>query len=127
VPDLGGVPVSVLGLAFKPDTDDLRESPAFPVLRRLRTAGARLTAYDPVARPETHPDLRGVRLAASLEDAVGGAEVVVLVTRWAEFAELPALLARLGRSPLVVDGRRMLPPAAFARYEGIGREGEGSA
>jgi UDPglucose 6-dehydrogenase len=126
VPELSGVPVSVLGLAFKPDTDDLRESPAFPVLRRLRAAGARLTAYDPVARPETHPDLRGVRLAGSLEDAVSGAEVVVLVTRWAEFGELPALLARLGRSPLVVDGRRMLPPAAFARYEGIGREGEGA-
>ena len=127
VPELGGVAVSVLGLAFKPDTDDLRESPAFPVLRRLRAAGAKLTAYDPVARPETHPDLHGVRLAASLEEAVAGAEVVVLVTRWAEFQELPQLLARLGRSPLVVDGRRVLPPKAFARYEGIGREGEGSA
>jgi len=127
VPDLAGVPVSVLGLAFKPDTDDLRESPAFPVLRRLRAAGARLTAYDPIARPETHPDLRDVRLAASLEDAVAGAEVVVLVTRWAEFQELPALLERLGRTPLVVDGRRVLPPGRFARYEGIGRETEGSA
>ena len=68
-----------------------------------------------------------MRLAASLEDAVADADVVVLVTRWAEFQELPALLARLGRSPLVVDGRRMLPPGAFARYEGIGREPEGSA
>ena len=127
VPDLAGARVAVLGLAFKPDTDDLRESPAFPVLRRLRAAGASLTAYDPVARPESHPDLRGVRLAASLEDAVAGADVVVLVTRWAEFQELPALLACLGRSPLVVDGRRVLPPEAFARYEGIGRGGEGSA
>jgi UDPglucose 6-dehydrogenase/GDP-mannose 6-dehydrogenase len=80
-----------------------------------------------VARPETHPDLRGVRLAASLEDAVAGAEVVVLVTRWAEFQQLPALLDRLGRTPLVVDGRRVLPPGRFARYEGIGRETEGSA
>jgi UDPglucose 6-dehydrogenase/GDP-mannose 6-dehydrogenase len=122
VPDLAGVRVAVLGLAFKPDTDDLRESPAFPVLRRLRDAGARLTAFDPIARPETHPDLRGVRLAASLEDAVADADVVVLVTRWAEFAELPAVLGKLGRSPLVVDGRRMLAPAAFARYEGIGLE-----
>jgi UDPglucose 6-dehydrogenase/GDP-mannose 6-dehydrogenase len=121
-PDLAGLRIAVLGLAFKPDTDDLRESPAFPVLRRLRDAGAKLTAYDPIARPETHPDLRDVRLAASLEDAVGDADVVVLVTRWAEFAELPAVLGLLGRSPLVVDGRRMLPPDAFDRYEGIGLE-----
>jgi UDPglucose 6-dehydrogenase len=127
VPELAGVPVTVLGLAFKPDTDDLRESPAFPVLRLLRAAGASLTAYDPVARPEGHPDLRGVRLASSLEDAVAGGEVVVLVTRWAEFQALPGLLARLGRSALVVDGRRVLPPGAFERYEGIGREREGSA
>jgi UDPglucose 6-dehydrogenase len=127
VPDLAGARVAVLGLAFKPDTDDLRESPAFPVLRRLRAAGASLTAFDPIARPETHPDLAGVRLAASLEDAVASADVVVLVTRWAEFGELPALLARLGRSPLVVDGRRMLPRNALARYEGIGFEKEGSA
>jgi UDPglucose 6-dehydrogenase/GDP-mannose 6-dehydrogenase len=120
-PDLAGVRVAVLGLAFKPDTDDLRESPAFPILRRLRAAGASLAAFDPVARPESHPDLCGVRLAPTLESALTDADVVVLVTRWAEFAEVPALLRRLGRSPLVVDGRRVFPPDAFARYEGIGR------
>jgi UDPglucose 6-dehydrogenase/GDP-mannose 6-dehydrogenase len=120
-PELTGVRVSVLGLSFKPDTDDLRESPAFPILRRLRDAGAALSAYDPVARPESHPDLCGVRLAATLEDALADADVVVLVTRWAEFAEVPALLVRLGRTPLVVDGRRVFPPQSVARYEGIGR------
>jgi len=121
-PDLRGVRVCVLGLAFKPDTDDLRESPAFPVLRRLREAGARLSAFDPVARPESHPELCGVRLAVSLEDALADADVVVLVTRWAAFARVPELLRRLGRAPLVVDGRRMLSPEDVARYEGIGRE-----
>lgn len=118
---LQGVPVTVLGLAFKPDTDDLRESPAFPILQRLREAGAQLTAYDPVARPLGHPALAEVTLADSLEQAVAQAEVIVLVTRWNEFRELPALLRRQQRQPLVVDGRRLLDPAELARYEGIGR------
>jgi UDPglucose 6-dehydrogenase len=120
-PDLTNVPVTVLGLAFKPDTDDLRESPAFPVLRALRTAGARITVYDPVARPVEHPDLAGARMATSLEDALREAEIVVHVTRWAEFEQCGAILRRLGRAPLMVDGRRNLAPGDFERYEGIGR------
>jgi UDPglucose 6-dehydrogenase/GDP-mannose 6-dehydrogenase len=121
---LSDVPVTVLGLAFKPDTDDLRESPAFPVIRRLRAAGARITAFDPVARPGNHPDLEGVRLADSLEESVQGAQAVVLVTRWAEFNRLPQLLA--GSKVLVVDGRRVLDRNAFGAYEGIGWRRTGS-
>jgi UDPglucose 6-dehydrogenase len=117
-PSLNQVPVTVLGLAFKPDTDDLRESPAFPVIRRLRSAGARLTAFDPIARPLNHPDLQGVQLANSLNEALQGAQAVVLVTRWAEFNRLPQLLA--GSKVLVVDGRRVLDRNAFGAYEGIG-------
>lgn len=124
-PSLQGVPVTVLGLAFKPDTDDVRESPAFPVIERLRALGARLTAFDPVVGRATGaehlPALRGVELADSLAAAVAGAEVVVLVTRWAEFSALGGVLRDQRRSPLVVDGRRLLDPADFARYEGIGR------
>jgi UDPglucose 6-dehydrogenase/GDP-mannose 6-dehydrogenase len=121
VPDLRGARVAVLGIAFKPDTDDVRESPAFPVIRRLREAGAVVTAYDPVARPVSHPDLEGVHLADSLAEAVRAAQVVLLVTRWPEFQGLPAELAAAGIEPLVVDGRRVLDPAGFRRYEGIGR------
>ncbi|HEX4267560.1 MAG TPA: UDP-glucose/GDP-mannose dehydrogenase family protein [Steroidobacteraceae bacterium] len=120
-PSLENVPVAVLGLAFKPDTDDLRESPAFPLLRELKSRNARVTAYDPIARPSEHPDLKGVTLAESLEAAVAGADIVMLVTRWKEFSDLSALLRRLDRKPLVIDGRRVLDPASFARYEGIGR------
>ena len=120
-PNLAGVKVTVLGLAFKPDTDDLRESPAFPVLKLLRSAGADLTAYDPIARPQGHESMQGVKLADSFESAIAQAEVVVLVTRWAEFSALADRLDRAGRKPLVVDGRRVLDPARFARYEGIGR------
>lgn len=121
LPQLRGVEVAVLGIAFKPDTDDVRESPAFPVIDLLRDRGANVVAYDPVARPVGHPGLRDVRLAESLDDAVGSAEAVLLVTRWAEFGNLADVLDRLGRAPLVVDGRRVLDPARFSRYEGIGR------
>lgn len=117
--DLKDVAVAVLGLAFKPDTDDVRESPAFPLIERLRAAGARITAYDPAARPQNHPALASVRIADSLQDAVMGAQVILLVTRWPQFRELPRVLE--GRSPLVVDGRRLLDPGSFERYEGIGR------
>jgi UDPglucose 6-dehydrogenase/GDP-mannose 6-dehydrogenase len=119
-PSLQNVPVTVLGLAFKPDTDDLRESPAFPVIRELGAAGANVTAYDPVARPVGHPQLAGVRLADDLEDALRSAAVVVLVTKWREFDAVPALLSRLGQSPLLVDGRRIFAKESVPSYEGIG-------
>lgn len=124
-PRLAGVPVTVLGLAFKPDTDDTRESPAFPVIARLRARGAGITAYDPVVGPATGadrlPELAGVRFAPDLRTALAHAEVVVLVTRWPQFGALAAVLHDLGRTPLVVDGRRVLEPRDFARYAGIGR------
>jgi UDPglucose 6-dehydrogenase len=115
------VPIAVLGIAFKPDTDDVRESPAFPIIRRLKAQGARLRAYDPVARPNDHEDLAGVDLVGSMREAVTDAKIVVLVTRWAEFLHLAGLLKELGQCPLVVDGRRALDPQSFAHYEGIGR------
>lgn len=119
-PDLKGVRVTVLGLAFKPDTDDLRESPAFPIIKLLRDAGASITAYDPVARPEAHPGLIGVRLADSLSDAVTQTQVVMLVTRWQQFEGLATELRAKGIEPLIVDGRRVFDRAAFKQYEGIG-------
>jgi UDPglucose 6-dehydrogenase/GDP-mannose 6-dehydrogenase len=115
------IPVAILGIAFKPDTDDIRESPAFPIIRKLKSKGARLAAYDPVARPSEHEDLVGVKLATSLLEAVAGAKIVVLVTRWAEFSQLATLLNEMNQRPLVVDGRRALDPGSFAHYEGIGR------
>lgn len=118
---LRDLPVTVLGIAFKPDTDDVRESPVFPLIRRLREAGAHVTAYDPVARPAAHQGLQGVTLAGSLRESLQGAALVVIVTRWSEFEDTPRLLKELSASPLVVDGRRLLKPTDVARYEGIGR------
>jgi UDPglucose 6-dehydrogenase len=118
---LEGARVSVLGLAFKPDTDDVRESPAFPVVERLLAEGADLRVYDPVATeafldacPSPAP-----AAAATLADALD-ADAVVIVTRWNEFAEIPELLRARQTAPLVVDGRRMLDPHAVPRYAGVG-------
>jgi UDPglucose 6-dehydrogenase len=120
-PSLQGVRVAVLGLAFKPDTDDVRESPAFPIIARLQAAGASVVAYDPVAMEQARPRIPQVTLAPSLEQAVQGAEAILLVTRWEEFRRVPALVRSMKPAPLFVDGRRLLAPAEFERYEGIGR------
>jgi UDPglucose 6-dehydrogenase/GDP-mannose 6-dehydrogenase len=122
LPSLQGQAVTVLGLAFKPDTDDVRESPAFPIIERLLTDGARVTAYDPVATEPARRALDGrpVRYAESLVQALEGADVVVLVTRWREFAAVPELLRNAGSKALLYDGRRMLDKRSYARYDGIG-------
>jgi UDPglucose 6-dehydrogenase/GDP-mannose 6-dehydrogenase len=121
-PALRGVRVAILGLAFRPDTNDMRESPAIPIIRLLLQEGAVIQAYDPAAAQEATQIFANdeVRVAPSLRDVLRGAEVVVLVTRWDEFQQLPALLQSMASPPLVVDGRRMLAKQAFAHYEGIG-------
>ncbi len=120
---LDGRRVAVLGLAFKPETDDIRESPALPVVRNLVDAGARVVAFDPIAEAAARAELDGldVDYAASLEAAVEEVDAVAILTRWSEFARLPRLLAGRESQPLVVDGRRMLPADSVARYAGIGR------
>lgn len=121
-PALRGRRIAVLGLAFRPDTNDMRESPAIPIVRALLGEGAAITAYDPAAMDEARKHFKGepIRFAASLDAAVRDAEAVVLVTRWEEFRGLPQALRAAGRSPLVVDGRRLLEKADLPRYEGIG-------
>src|SRR5215471_20515520 len=120
--NLRGVRVAILGLAFRPDTNDMRESPALPIIRQLLQEGAVIQAYDPVAADEAKKIFANgeVYFAQNLREVVTGAEVVVLVTRWDEFHQLPALLKPMASPPVVVDGRRMLDKHAFTRYEGIG-------
>ena len=117
---LAGRRVTVLGLAFKPDTDDVRSSPAFPVLRLLAEAGAEVTAHDPLVGPEALAGLGDVTYVEDLAAAIKQAEAVVLVTRWDQFRQVPELVAQLDPPPLVVDGRRMLDRASVPAYTGIG-------
>jgi UDPglucose 6-dehydrogenase len=117
---LRGSRVTVLGLAFKPDTDDVRCSPAFPTLRLLAEAGAEVTVHDPVVGPEVLDGVGDVAYVEDLADAVKHADAIVIITRWDDYLGLPELIARLDPAPLVVDGRRMLAKTSVPRYAGIG-------
>jgi UDPglucose 6-dehydrogenase len=113
---LEGKRIGVLGLTFKPDTDDLRESPAIDVVRALLDDGATVVAYDPVASDrETAQMLPGLERAAKAVDVADGAHALVLLTEWAEFGELdPAVLAERMAYPILVDSRNALDRDRFA-------------
>ena len=119
---LRGKTVALLGLAFKPNTDDMREAPSLVLASRLLAEGAEVRAWDPVAEPE----LQGVTLCDTPLEAVTGADAAVIVTEWPQLKELASKEVRSAmRHPLIIDGRNLLDPAAvraagFA-YEGIGR------
>lgn len=121
-PSLAGIRVALLGLAFKPGTDDMRESPVLPVARELIEQGAVLTAYDPVARREAEKlfPIGSIEFVDDLPSCIEGVDVIALMTRWPEFESLPQRLQGRIPQPLVVDGRRMLDKRAIDRYEGIG-------
>jgi UDPglucose 6-dehydrogenase len=122
-----GKRVALLGLAFKPDTDDMREASSLVLAARLQGEGAEVVAYDPVAADRAAALLESVEMAGSAMEALEGADAVVLVTEWPEFAGLDwaAAAERMAR-PLIVDGRNFLDPeklvAAGFQYEGIGRQ-----
>ncbi|HEX6687414.1 MAG TPA: UDP-glucose/GDP-mannose dehydrogenase family protein [Solirubrobacterales bacterium] len=123
---LVGKRVALLGLAFKPQTDDMREASSLVLAARLQGEGAEVVAYDPVAADAARTLLEGVELRDSALAALDGADAAVLVTEWGEFAEIEWTEAA-GRmtQPLLIDGRNFLDPKALIsagfEYEGIGR------
>ena len=120
--ELRGLRVAVLGLAFKEDTDDMRESVAIPVVSMLHARGAQIIAFDPISNSVATRLLPGdIQFAESLETAIAHVDVAVLLTRWQGFERLPTLLSAMQSPPLLVDGRRFLNPAEIPRYDGIGR------
>lgn len=121
-PDLKGVKVAVLGYAFKPGTDDIRESPALPVTQTLLDAGAVVQGYDPIAQHEAQKVFGEgtVTFCPDVDTAIAGAQAIIIITRWAEFKALPEMIASLDPQPVVIDGRRMLDKHSVAIYEGIG-------
>ena len=121
---LRGKTVALLGLAFKPNTDDLREAPSLVLASRLLAEGAEVRAWDPVA--DASRLLQGVTFCDSVLDAVADVDAAVIVTEWDELRALASEEVRQAmRRPLIVDGRNLLDPeqarAAGFTYEGIGR------
>ena len=125
---LAGATVTALGLTFKAHTDDMRDSPAIEVLRRVVAEGAKVRAFDPTLPHPDHPALRGLTIE-SFDDpysAAEGAQAVVVLTEWPEFRSLNLKkLTALMENPVIVDTRNMLDPsaarAAGCRYIGMGR------
>ncbi len=120
---LRGRTIALLGLAFKPNTDDMREAPSRIIAHRLLAEGVEVRAWDPVARPD---DLDGVEICDSVLAAVRDADAAVIVTEWPQLREFTTTEVRDAMArPLIVDGRNLLDPAAAAaagfEYEGIGR------
>ena len=121
-----GKTIAILGLAFKPNTDDMREAPALAVVTALLDAGASVRGYDPESMGQAKPLLPGMAFAANAYDCAQGADAVAILTEWDEFRALD--LARLRdamRAPVLVDLRNVYPPdearAAGFTYSGIGR------
>jgi len=126
VGELSGKTVGILGLAFKPNTDDLREAPALDIGRWLVDAGARVRAYDPVCMERAAGLMPELEMAEDPYSMATGCDAVVICTEWNEFKQLDLMrLQNAMRSPVVVDGRNIYDPAEMKRlgfrYRGMGR------
>jgi len=124
--DLYGRPIALWGLAFKQDTDDVRESPALDVLRMLLQRGALVTAYDPAAMTNAAREVPDARYAPDPYAAVVGADALLIATPWNEFKQADLRRVKgLMRTPIIVDGRNIFEPAEVRSlgfvYVGVGR------
>jgi len=124
--NVGGKRIGILGLAFKPNTDDMREAPSIPIVKGLVERGASVSAFDPVARHQAEPLLSGIEFADDAYAAADGADAVVIVTEWDEFRalDLERVAASL-RGKILIDLRNVYDrsdaEAAGLTYYGIGR------
>ena len=114
---LNGTRIAVLGVTFKPDSDDVRDSPALDVANRLYTAGADVRVYDPEGNANAAARFPRLDYVDSLEAAVDGAELTLLLTEWRQFRQMdPAAVGARVASRLLIDGRNVLDVAAWREH-----------
>lgn len=119
VPDLKNKRIAVLGLAFKNDTDDIRESRAIPVIGSLLAEGANVAAYDPMASEHMKRVYPNIEYFKSADEALVGADACIIATEWAEFKKLNGQFSKM-KKPIVIDGRKMVDPKGKnIIYEGL--------
>ncbi len=128
--DLRGKVIGVLGLAFKPNTDDMRDAPSIDIIRNLQRKGAVVRAYDPVAMPRAAEILSDVEMMDSAYSTAEGADALILVTEWNEFKNLDLERVRASMAQaILIDGRNIYDPVKVRQfgyeYAGIGRGHEG--
>jgi len=125
--NLGGKTIAVLGLAFKPDTDDMRFAPSVDIIADLQERGAKIRAYDPVAMPNASRILKDVKLCKTPYEALKDADCLALVTEWDEFGKLDFdKVADLMKHPIILDGRNFYDPVKMRDlgfvYRSVGRK-----
>ena len=125
--DLSGKTVGVLGLTFKPNTDDMRDAPSLDIVPLLQEAGAKIRAYDPEGMEEARKYLSGIEWAKDAYGVMPGADALLILTEWNEFRVLDFDRIRsLLKAPLVIDLRNVYAPAEMAdagfTYHSVGRE-----
>jgi len=124
--NLRGKRISVLGLSFKPDTDDLREAPSLKVINSLLKKGAQITVYDPAVSSNSKKELKELSFADGVYEAIDGADAIIVVTEWAEFKEIDFDRAKkLVKGRIIFDGRNIYDPKRVResgfKYIGVGR------
>ncbi len=124
--NLRGKTIGILGLAFKPDTDDIREAPSIDIIRQLQREGVKIRAYDPQAMDNARPVLEDVVFCHDPYQVAEGSDALIVVTEWDEFKNLDLLrIKELLKQPVIIDGRNIFDPAGMKKlgfnYKGIGR------
>ncbi len=124
IPDLHNKKVAVWGIAFKPNTDDIREAPSVVIIKELQKSGVKIKAFDPIAAKESKKILKNIEYAENPYDVVKGCDALIIVTEWNEFRDLDKEKVRkLMRQPIIIDGRNIYEPDDMGgfNYHGIGR------
>ena len=121
-----GKTIAVLGLSFKPDTDDMRDAPSITIINALKDMGANIKAFDPIALETAKKKITGIEFCKDVDNAVKDADILVVLTEWNEFKQLDLnKIKALMKSPVILDGRNIYNPVEVRRlgfvYQGVGR------